>query len=170
MRLLVAEASGTITTNELVESARNHFSGDRTFMADFTEEMLVPSLRTIALDALAETRKAAPVAKEDSVKLSSGERIRLKDIQEQRKRIQKLMGWRERVPIKGGHMLLTDMTRADLLSAASDRTGRAHDELVKAKTWETLAARMTSDTATVGEQFRLEEIDQIFESLRGERG
>lgn len=142
---------------ELTNRAVAHFSNDPEFVARLMDEMFRPMVYDIAKRVMQTTRPAGGIIQMgDTLTTREAAREAASKMQNRWTR------WLEHVDSR--HVRLTDMTKADLLTAAKERRRRGDSEYELAALWEALAERLEG-TERVGERFSVAEIERVRMSL-----
>ncbi len=138
----------------LTASALAHFRGDQAFIQGLMQEMLRPMVYELALAVVQSSRGSL---------VTLGDTIVTRDEVAKKARTRNVWGtWLEHAGDR--HVALLDMTREDLLLAATERQDRGEHELELAKLWRKLADGLEGGQV-VRERFSAEEIEKVRAAL-----
>lgn len=141
---------------ELVNEAITHFSADKTFLTRFLRENIRALIYDLVQGMVASSRGVDRVLLGDTVTTSD-------KITKRARSASVFSNWLEHVD--NHHVRLLDMTREELLIAATERIARGEAELHLANLWRTLAEDLEGGQR-VRERFTAEEIEQVHASLK----
>jgi len=170
-RSLVDRAIGRpdrVAISEIQEEVNRRFMGDQQFVFDLARMNVAEIVNAAIREAIAETRGSsrARVIVRDFITTPAEMVADSKHLMETLSlRWGRFLEWDGRV-----HVRLVAMKRQDLLNAAKIRRDRAMREIAYAEFFETLAARLPDDDATVGAEIPVNVIEEIFVTVQDKYG
>ena len=160
---------------ELTSEAIRHFRSEPAFIDDLLVELLRPAVYRVLQQTVAESRKphrmtnAPPdMSRQDRLALARArrwdtwlERVRLHDTSAT------TISPNAVIRLAWGHRLLMDLTKADLLEAASERLRQVETSARCARLFEQMAGHM-DDGQRVRDVFSAAQIERLYETIQQE--
>ena len=150
-----------VSLPEIADAAREHFLADPTFLAGPIGDLIRVTAYDEAGSFCADTRAGMVLFGEEAVaREAAREHVRT------RLPRNPFVTWMEHAADRV--LRLMDMTSAELDVAAAERERRGKTELLLAKTWRAIAARLDGDEP-VRDRFTPQEIAELYRTIRAQQ-